>query len=230
MAKSTCKQPLRPMRGPNGQLVVNPPEPEPPDPPDVSYEGQSAGSVDYDGTPVTRGGLIIQGPSTRPCLQVASAGEPPIAQRRAQVTTVTDGEAGLPGLAASSRLRMKPGPMNLLPNWPPLPNPRPRRLSKHGCHTSMSNELKTTRKLRMSRVVQLSNCSLGRKRMFTQHLLRPSMLGIAITTSSQCLHNRARMPAAIQMPAIHPHTPNTMPYKLRPHISTHIASRADYLL
>lgn len=54
------------------------------------------------------------------------------------------------------------------------------------------------RKLQMNRVVQPSNQSLGQWRMFVQQLLRLSVLGIAITTSSQYLHHCARMSAAVQ--------------------------------
>lgn len=48
-------------------------------------------------------------------LQVITAGERPSTRRWTQVTMVTDGEAGLPGLALSSRNHMKYDPMS--PEW-----------------------------------------------------------------------------------------------------------------
>ena len=84
------------MRGPNGQPLVQSPEPEPP--PDARYEGR-----------------------IRPRLQVTSAGDPP-PWRRSRVTIGNDGHAGPP---VSSRLRTKPGPRSPEPGlpYPVLENP-----------------------------------------------------------------------------------------------------------
>ena len=112
MTKATYKRPLHRIRSHNRQWLVQPPEPEPPDPPDAGSEGRLAGSVNYHRAPVTKGGLIVPGPTLRRRPQVASAAEPPISRRRTQVTMVSDAEAGPSGPALPSRYRMKFSPMN----------------------------------------------------------------------------------------------------------------------
>ena len=110
MTKATYKRPLHRIRSHNRQWLVQPPEPEPTDPPDAGSEGRLAGSVNYHRAPVTKGGLIVPGPTLRRRPQVASAAEPPISRRRTQVTMVSDAEAGPPGPAPPSRHRMKCSP------------------------------------------------------------------------------------------------------------------------